>query len=258
MFHQIAEHSYYFPCEHYSDRPTIGYIAGTQGALLFEAGSSKRHADQLRAALKEAGLPLPDFVAVSHWHWDHSFGLHAWTDAITIAGMQTNEILRKVSRWSWDDAAMLRRVASGEDIQFCHDMIKREYPDRSDVHVCCARMTFTDCLTLDLGGVVCRLIHARGPHAEDSVICHVPEDDFLFLGDSNGKDLYGDPWHFDIAHEDELVSTLMKIPYHRETLIPYRNLLQQLSFSNCIGGHAGPMTREELFASLTLGDEGRK
>lgn len=24
---------------------------------------------------KERGLPLPDITAVTHWHWDHTFGL---------------------------------------------------------------------------------------------------------------------------------------------------------------------------------------
>ena len=59
-------------------------------------------------------------------------------------------------------------------------------------------------------------------------------------------------WEFDIAHEDRLVETLMAIPYDPEKLAPYKAYLASLPFTACIGGHASPMTRDELFSTLSI------
>ena len=129
-------------------------------------------------------------------------------------------------------------------------MIRREYPDRSKIQVVPADILFDGSITLDLGGVTCKLIHCKGPHASDSIICYIPEDRFFFLGDSNCKDLYGKPWHFDIQHEEDFESNTSAIPYDPELVDAYLRLLQPLDFTHCISGHADIMTKEELFRSF--------
>ena len=250
MFQKVTDHIHIRPCEQYTDRPNIGCIRGSRYTLLFDAGNSGANVTQLQQELREAGLPLPDFVALSHWHWDHSFGASFWNVPV-ISGRETNDQLQKMTAWTWEDAAMDRRVREGEDIAFCSEMIKREYPDRSRIHVTGADLVFDGTLTLDLGGVTCRLIHVRGPHSSDSVVCYVPEDRFLFLGDSNCKDLYGLPWHFDIEHEEDFVPTTDALPYDREKVDAYLALLDTLDFTHCVTGHAAPETRGSLYASLT-------
>ena len=51
--------------------------------------------------LLEQGLPFPDKVLLSHWHWDHSFGAKFWNVPI-ISGRKTNIELEKVAKWKWD------------------------------------------------------------------------------------------------------------------------------------------------------------
>lgn len=253
MFEKMTEHIYVRPQESYSDRPNIGLICGKDRTLLYDAGNSAANVALMREELAQEKLPQPDLLALSHWHWDHTFGAYAW-DIPVIAGRETNRHLRKMQDWKWDDASMQSRVERNEDIVFCAEMIKREYPDpdRSQICIKLADIVFDDRLTVDLGGgVVCELIHARGPHSSDSVLCYVPSEKFLFLGDSNGKDLYGQPWEFDIDHEENLVPTLMSIPYDRELVKEYLKLLDTLDFDWCIGGHAEAMSRQALYNSLT-------
>ena len=200
MFNKFSDRIYIQPPEHFTDRPNIGLIIGDKYTLLFEAGNSAENVELLKGRLLADNLPQPDFIAISHWHWDHSFGMDAW-NLPTIAGEKTNEYLKKVSGWKWDDESMTGRVQTGEDIVFCNEMIKREYPDRSKIKVVSADIVFDGRMTIDLGGgVIVELIHCKGPHASDSILCYVASDHFAFLGDSNCKDLYGFPWHFDIAH----------------------------------------------------------
>ena len=251
MFNRISDRIYIQPPEHYTDRPNVGLIVGDKFTLIFEAGNSAANVAQLKERLAEQSLPQPDFVAVSHWHWDHSFGMHAWT-VPTIAGKKTNDKLLEVARWTWDDEAMDRRVETKEDIVFCNEMIKREYPDRNEIKVTGADIVFDSCMTMDLGGIQCQLIHAKGPHSDDAVICYIPSERFVFLGDSNGKDLYGKPWHFDIEHEEDFMEETAKIPYDEELVKDYLALLDTLDFDRCVGGHADIMTKEKLYSSLSI------
>ena len=246
MFRKISDRIYYRPHDGRTDRPNIGLVLGDRYTLLFDAGNSAANVASLRAELAAQGLPEPDFVAVSHWHWDHSFGMGAW-GVPTIAGKQTNAQLEAVVQWTWDDAAMNRRETAGADIPFCNAMIRREYPDRTDIRVTTADIVFEGRMTLDLGGVTCELIHAAGPHSADSVICHVPGERFVFLGDSNGKDLYGHPWPYE---ERTVMAQIRKIPYDWDLVDAYLALLEGLDFTRCVGGHADDMTREALWESF--------
>lgn len=250
MFSKITEHIYIHPAEHYTDRPNIGYILGKNKALVFDAGNSKNHVEKLKKELTEQDLPLPDYVLLSHWHWDHSFGAKFW-NASVIAGAKTNEELKKVGDWKWDEISMENRIKTGEDIVFCTEMIKREYPDKSKIEVVTADIVFEGTKTIDLGGISCELIHSKGPHSEDSVICYVPSEKFVFLGDSNCKDLYGKPWDFDIEHEEDFLENISKIPYDKKLIEDFIELLKSLDFTHCISGHSEIMTKEELFESLS-------
>ena len=246
MFNKISDRIYIQPPEHYTDRPNVGLIVGDKFTLMFEAGNSLQNVNQLKTRLTEQGLPHPDFVAVSHWHWDHSYGMHRW-NAVTIAGKETNRQLVKMARWKWDDEAMAERLATGEEIVFCDEMVKREYPDRSQIKVIPADIVFDGSMKIDLGGITCQLIHIKGPHSSDAIVCYIPEEKFMFLGDSNGKDLYGKPWHFDIEHEEDFMDEIAKVPYDKDLVDNYLNLLNTLDFDKCIGGHADIMTKEELY-----------
>lgn len=250
MFNKITNHIYIRPHDGYTDRPNIGLIIGEKYTLLYDAGNSEAHVELLKKELKEQGLPLPDFVVLSHWHWDHSFGAHAWGVPV-IAGKMTNDKLKEVSKWKWDDQSMDERVEQKLDIVFCNEMIKREYADRSNIKVSKSDVEFEGTMTIDLGDeIICELIHSRGPHSEDSVICYVPSEKIVFLGDSNCKDLYGKPWHFDIEHEEEFMENVDQIPYDKELVEAYIALLETLEFTDCVSGHADPMSKEELYKNL--------
>jgi len=159
MFEKVTEHIFIRRYQHYTDRPNIGCICGSKDTLLFDAGNSEANVKLLKQELTDAGLPMPSLVVLSHWHWDHSFGAAYW-NAPVIAGQETDAQLRKMMSWKWDDASMAQRIMDGEDIVFCCEMIKREYPDRTQIQVVGADIVFDGVLTLDLGGVTCRLMHA--------------------------------------------------------------------------------------------------
>ena len=249
MFERIGEHVYIKAPEGYSDRPTIGYIKGDAFSLLFEAGASEHHVQDIKRDLEEINLPLPSLVAVSHWHWDHSFGLKEWK-VPTIAGKETNKVLKRLSSYKWDEDSIKERIQKKEEIIFCHEMMKREYGDTNSIKVVPASIEFQKELKIDLGGITVTLLHISGPHSRDSIVLYVPSEKVLFLGDSHGKDLYTFPWHFDIKEEDQFMREVEKIPYDLMEKEEYVERLQALDFSIAIPGHSCCMKREELFSLL--------
>ena len=134
MLEQVTQRVWCLPWEEERDRPSLYYIRGDRRSLAVDAGSSPAHVAQFYAALEKRGLPLPDFTAVTHWHWDHTFGLGA-VQGVTLASALTNRKLRQVRAWEWTPEAMAQRERRGEDIPFCNEHIRREYPDLGAVSV---------------------------------------------------------------------------------------------------------------------------
>ncbi|HEY1012834.1 MAG TPA: MBL fold metallo-hydrolase [Herpetosiphonaceae bacterium] len=190
-----TERAWWFTPDGTTDRPVLGALVGERGALIVDAGASPAHAAEFQAALAAAGLPEPAWVALSHWHWDHVFGAAAFR-APLIAQAGTARMLETMRGWSWDDAALDERVAAGVEISFCRDMIKAELPDRRDLRLRTADLSFGDELTIDLGGVSCQLIHVGGDHAEDSTIIHLPGEGVAFLSDALYQCIYSEPRHY--------------------------------------------------------------
>src|SRR4029434_8184377 len=63
----------------------LGLIVGSQRTLLVDTGSSPEQGRTIRAALAGVtDLPLTA-VVVTHWHYDHTFGLAAFADVPRIA-----------------------------------------------------------------------------------------------------------------------------------------------------------------------------
>lgn len=191
-FQQLSPHGYWLSPDHTTDRPTLGVIAGTHGTLVIDAGNSPAHVRVLLQAMTQQHLSPPTFAVLTHWHWDHVFGTSALT-VPTFASQETARIVRVLAGLDWSDAALDDRVANGTEIAFCRDMMKVEWPDRSQLIIRPPEIAFATAVTLDLGGVTCQLVHVGGDHAHDSTIVYVPEDKLLFCSDCLYDDLYHGP-----------------------------------------------------------------
>lgn len=231
-FQKISDRIYYLPAMEETDRPVLGYIKGEKYSLMVDAGNSSDHVDLFNNALMEIAMPSPDYVAITHWHWDHTFGMCAVTGK-TIAGNLTNEQLKKVSLWEWTDKAMSERLISGEDIEFCDTHLRIEYPNRDKILVKTADLVFNEYLRIDLGGITCELFHIGGPHSDDSVVVYIPEEKVLFLGDADGGDYYHN-------HGKYNKSKLENLLYFIKTT----------EFNICVAGHDTAQPKAEVIQYL--------
>ena len=88
-----------------TDRPTLGVVTGEHGSLVVDAGNSPAHARALLAAMEHHGLPAPRFVALTHWHWDHVFGLAAF-GVPALASAETRRVVGVMAGLDWRGEAL--------------------------------------------------------------------------------------------------------------------------------------------------------
>jgi glyoxylase-like metal-dependent hydrolase (beta-lactamase superfamily II) len=210
---RINDHIFYSMPDNSCDQPCLYAIVGTERTLMIDSGVSSALAMEFVEELhRETGRGV-DFVAVTHWHWDHTFGL-AGIDAPVIACGKTAVHLKRVAGYSsWSDEALDDRVRSGEEIFFCAKHIKRLYPGklRNQIAIRQPDIVFDGRMELRLGGITCSLLPLPVVHTDDCVAIYVHEENMLFLGDSTGPDFYARPNRYSALGVLELVSFIKGI-----------------------------------------------
>ncbi|MBO4729718.1 MAG: MBL fold metallo-hydrolase [Spirochaetaceae bacterium] len=176
---KLSEHIWYMPFESERDRPNLGYVKGKNWSLAIDAGHSASHVKEFYALLEKECLPLPSLTVLTHWHWDHTFGMHA-VNGLCLANEKTNSYL---AEWK-------QKIEANGTSEFLalDESIRKEYAGGKKVVVSLADILFSGEMTLDLGGCTVRIVESEAPHTEDSTLVYVAEDKVLFMGDSTCDD----------------------------------------------------------------------
>lgn len=228
---QLSEHVYYTECDPSADRPVLGYVLGDTCTVMIDAGNSENHVRDYERTLDQYGLLKPQYCVITHWHWDHTFGMHALS-AETVAHVNTNRELERLSSWVWNDEEMKRRLEEGLEIEFADQHIRAEYGALEDIRVTAADRTFQDAMTIDCGGVTCRCIHLPSAHSDDAVVVYVPEEKVLFVGDIYNDDFYHE-------HDRDMEKTKQ-----------LHDALAQLDFQTAVVGHSSPVSKQNILGFL--------
>ncbi|MDT3496295.1 MBL fold metallo-hydrolase [Bacillus toyonensis] len=193
---------------------------------MVDSDNSKDHVELFNEAVLNEGLRKPERIVITHWHWDHTFEMHA-VEGITIAHKRTNDKLAELAMWEWTDSEMKKRVAEVE-IEFVDTCIRKEYPLLSEIGVGTSDISFNGYIEIDLGGIVAQLHYVTSPYSDDSVCIFVPQEKVLFIGDAVGVDYYNN-CHLD---KDKLRSLITAI--------------EGFDFDICVVGHAEPVSKSNL------------
>lgn len=192
-----------------TDRPVLGAIRGTAGTLIVEGGASPAHLAAFVAELRARDRPPVIGIALTHWHWDHSFGSAA-LDVPVIASEATAAGVAVQAGYAWDETALRQRVADGRELAFSLPHLLAEFTEteRAELRIVVPQVTFADRHEVDLGDTAVELRWVGGDHAGDSVVVWEPEDRVLFLGDALYQCLWGDPVYLTVAGTRALLDRL--------------------------------------------------
>lgn len=232
MLQQLTDRVFFLPCDPATDRPCLGYLRGDRFSVMIDAGNSPAHAALLLEELRGARASEAP-VRGAH---PLALGPHLRTSGARRGGRRlfphradarTNARVEVGRRFDG------RTARAGEDILFCDEMIRREYPDRGKIALRPADLLFEDRWDLLPGGCSCRLLQVGGPHSDDCVAALIPEEGVLFLGDAYCEDMHHGEPHYPRAATERLISNL-----------------RALDFTVAVGGHCPPLSRANLFGYL--------
>lgn len=203
---QISEHVAYLPPYQETDRPVLAAVSGNKYTLLMDAGNSVSHAKIWLSQLEDLGIK-GDWLVLTHWHWDHVFGLSQMAMPV-LCHEETFKQIRELQQLTWEDTALDERVEQGIEIPFCADAMKKELGSERDIVIPSPNITFSNNMTMNLGGVTCIIEHVGGDHSSDSVVLYVPEEKILFLGDCLYANMYAKKWCYT---REKLMSMISKL-----------------------------------------------
>ena len=228
MLEQLKSNIYISDYDSSNDRPRLAYIKGSRLSVMIDAGNSPAHFNQFIHDCDQYHLKSPDFIILTHWHWDHVYGLSG-TTIPAISSKLTQDKLIEMSHWKWDDESMKNRLLTGEDIEFCDTNIRIEYSNPFDIKVRNADILFEKELIINLGALTCVCYQVDNDHSPDSVVIYIPEEKVLFLGDIISPNYHHGNEHYTQMKFNNLIEELFKI-----------------DFELAVHGHTEVFTRETL------------
>ena len=219
---KLTEHIWYMTHEEERDRPNLGYVKGDNWSLAIDAGHSEAHIREFYSLLEKEGLPLPMLTVLTHWHWDHTFAMHA-VNGLCLANEKTNKHLEE-----WKN----KIESNGPDGFFSiGESVRKEYEGNRNVIVTLADIVYSGEVMLDLGGCKVRVLQSESPHTDDATLVYVCEDEVLFLGDSTCP-------QYPNGEKDKVLAGKLS------------DKIREIGPKICVEGHWVPVEPEDTLADL--------
>jgi glyoxylase-like metal-dependent hydrolase (beta-lactamase superfamily II) len=188
----------------------IGIVAGPSGCLVIDTGSSPEQGAEIREkAERVAGVPVVAAL-VTHWHYDHLFGLAAFTD---VPGYAHETVP------AWLDHPACREATAQLGVE--------------PTALTAPSSTFSLARVIDVGGRRVEAVHFGRGHTDGDVVAIVPDAGVIFTGDlleSAGPPAFGDDCH--LKEWPSAVDGILGLVAEDTVLVP---------------GHGRPMDRLEAF-----------
>ncbi len=146
-----------------------GIVIGRDGILVIDTLISAKEAKRFIADIRKVSDKPIKYVVDTHYHLDHSFGNSefAGLGATIISQANDHDNLEKKG-----DASL----------KHARDYGLTE-ADLAGTVITLPTLTFTDRMTIDLGGETVELIYVAPSHTEGSLLVYLPKHKTLFTGD---------------------------------------------------------------------------
>ncbi|MEU7578573.1 MBL fold metallo-hydrolase [Streptomyces sp. NPDC041068] len=139
-----------------------GIIVSGGEAALVDTAATEARARALRATVLKVAPAAPRTLVSTHFHGDHTFGNFVFPEALVVGHERTRTEMTQ---------AGLHLTGLWPDVCW------------GDIDLVPPALTFTDRLTLHVGGVRAELIHLGPAHTSNDTVVWLPEQRVLFAGD---------------------------------------------------------------------------
>lgn len=140
-----------------------GFVTDGGRTLLVDTAATERRARALREAVTTTGAPLPRTVVNTHHHGDHTYGNGVFAPEALILG---------------HDNARAEQLAAGHQLEMIWPAT-----DFGAVEITAPDVTYSERMTLHVGGTEVRVIHPGVAHTTGDSIVWLPRQGVVFTGD---------------------------------------------------------------------------
>lgn len=194
---------------------TVGLVVGDGSCLVVDTRGDAVQGAELAAAVREV-TAAPWRIALTHAHFDHSFGTSAFTTAaarstVGVAAVGTTGDGPGGDVEVWAHRGCATELQRGAEEQRAHWVGHYERTDPvialalAAAPVVAPNRLFDDRAVLDVGGREVVLLHPGRGHTDHDAIVHVPDAGIVFAGDLVE---HGAPPDFGDSHPLEWPSAL--------------------------------------------------
>lgn len=219
---KLNDYIYYTDYEDLRDRPSLGYIKGDKFSVAIDAGHSDEHLKEFYDLLKQNDLALPQLTILTHWHWDHTFAMHA-VNGLTLASEKTNRHLI--------DFINNQNQKTDQEFRKLDPTIEAEYPIGKEIIVKSSDIVYNDIITIDLQNTKLEVFETISPHSDDCTLIYLPLEKILFYGDGTSGEF--PTWVADKEKCEKMI-----------------DVIDKLDIDIAIGGHWQIQNKQELIDSL--------
>ena len=153
-----------------------GIVIGADGVIVIDTLTSAKEGKRLLKDIRAVTRKPIRYVVTTHGHFDHSFGACVFTDlGATLVGHELDRdyLAQK------GEALLKKPQAVGLTPQ-----------DLAGTRIALPSLTFTERMTIRLGGETVELIHLTASHSPGSTLVYLPRQKVLFAGDVLFTDFY--------------------------------------------------------------------
>lgn len=153
-----------------------GIVIGRDGILVVDTLISAKEGERFLADIRKVSDKPIKYVVNTHTHLDHAFGncVFAKLGATVISHDADLRLLEKVGE------STLKNIAN----------FGLKPDDMKGTAIVYPSLTFSERMTIDLGGETVELIRTAPSHTEGSVIVYLPARKLLFAGDIHFTDFH--------------------------------------------------------------------
>lgn len=206
---KLTNNIWYMDYDDYRERPIIGFIKGKYKNILIDSGNSKEHTEEILYKLSKIGVNKIDYIVITHWHWDHTYGL-SYLDGIKMGSNTTNKQLKRLK-----EIAELENKKLFIDEKNTFSNLEKLYKDNRSIET--LNLYFDKKMFLDLGDLEIELNSVGGDHSEDSSLIYIKKDKVAFLGDLTYRGFWNGKRYNSIENLEKIYKELFS--YDCETYI---------------------------------------
>lgn len=166
---QLGAHSYAVPDGSVGGVPNVGIIVGERATLVIDPGLGRRNGEAVLREVAKVSAGDDLYIVSTHFHPEHTTGYVAFPDEARYVNSTIQE-----AEFAESGQRMIELFAGRTPVM--RDLL-------SDAERRIADITFEREHTLDLGGVIVRMLVVGPTHTRGDTGFFIEEDDVLFAGD---------------------------------------------------------------------------